>query len=65
MNNITPTLRHIRKKFFCNKARIFPFDVILKQSEKSPQSSHSIAAGPFVGCVVVVPLNYFKEIYVS
>lgn len=27
MNNITPTFRHIRKKFFCNKARIFPLDV--------------------------------------
>lgn len=27
MNSITPTFRHIRKKFFCNKARIFPLDV--------------------------------------
>lgn len=28
MNSITPTLRHIRKKFFCSRARILPFVVI-------------------------------------
>lgn len=27
MNNITPTFLHIRKRFFCNKARILPLDV--------------------------------------
>lgn len=34
MNNITPTLRHIRKKFFCSKARIFPLDVIWNARER-------------------------------
>lgn len=34
MNNMTPTFRHIRKKFFCNKARIFPREVIYGQQEK-------------------------------
>lgn len=34
MNNITPTFLHIRKKFFCNRARIFPLDVIWKNINK-------------------------------
>lgn len=46
MNSITPTLRHMRKKFFCNKARIFPRVVIYPTKEKiENQISSSCCSG--------------------
>jgi len=52
---------HMRKKFFCKSALILPQLVILQQSVKSPQSSHSttelvFAAGsdlPFIYFLIV------------
>lgn len=39
MKSMTPTFLHIRRKFFCSSARIFPTDVQSEQLEQSSQTS--------------------------